>query len=64
MAAVGPNKVHYDIDTFGEQSGAAVYGIVDGKRYAVTVHAYGGVTTNSGTRITAPVFENLKAWIA
>lgn len=64
VATVGPNKVHYDIDTFGGQSGAAVYRIVDGKRYAVAVHAYGGTTTNSGTRITAPVFENFKAWKA
>lgn len=64
VARVRPNKLTYDIDTFGGQSGAAVYRIVDGQRYAVAVHAYGGATTNSGTRITAPVFANFRAWTA
>jgi glutamyl endopeptidase len=62
IAAVSPTKVHYDIDTAGGQSGAAVYVIKSGKRIAVAVHAYGGPTTNSGTRISASVFTNLSAW--
>lgn len=62
IAAVSPTKVVYDIDTTGGQSGAAVYVIKGGQRMAVAVHAYGGATTNSGTRISAPVFENLSAW--
>ena len=49
IASVAARKVYYDIDTFGGQSGSAVYRIVDGKRYAFAVHAYGGATTNSGT---------------
>jgi len=64
IAAVSPTKVHYDIDTAGGQSGAAVYIIRDGQRLAVAVHAYGGPTTNSGTRISAPVFANLTNWKA
>lgn len=47
IASVGPRKVYYDIDTFGGQSGSAVYRIVDGNRYAVAVHAYGGSTTRA-----------------
>lgn len=62
IASVTPTKVHYDIDTAGGQSGAAVYIVQDGKRIAVAVHAYGGPTTNSGTRISAPVFQNLSSW--
>jgi glutamyl endopeptidase len=62
IAAVGASKVHYDIDTAGGQSGAAVYVIKDDQRISVAVHAYGGPTTNSGTRISAPVFANLTAW--
>ena len=54
VAATGPSKVHYDIDTAGGQSGAAVYRIEDEQRIAVAVHAYGGATTNSGTRISPP----------
>jgi V8-like Glu-specific endopeptidase len=62
--SVGPRKVYYDIDTFGGQSGSAVYRIINGGRYGVAIHAYGGATTNSGTRITAPVFNNMVAWKA
>ena len=64
VASVGPSKVFYDVDTFGGQSGSAVYRINNGLRHAVAVHAYGGATTNSGTRITTPVFNNLMAWKA
>ena len=59
IAAVDSRKVFYDIDTMGGQSGSAVYRIVDGKRVGVAVHAYGGATTNSGTRISTPVYNNL-----
>jgi glutamyl endopeptidase len=62
--SVGPRKVFYDIDTFGGQSGSAVYRIIDGGRYGVAIHAYGGATTNSGTRIVQPVFNNMVAWKA
>lgn len=64
IASVTARKVHYDIDTAGGQSGAAVYRVVGGNRFAFAVHAYGGATTNSGTRINAQVFANLTAWKA
>jgi V8-like Glu-specific endopeptidase len=64
VAAVDSRKVFYDIDTMGGQSGSAVYRIKDGKRIAVAVHAYGGATTNSGTRISTPVYNNLVLWKA
>jgi glutamyl endopeptidase len=64
VAAVDSRKVFYDIDTMGGQSGSAVYRIVGGKRIGVAVHAYGGATTNSGTRISTPVYNNLTAWKA
>ena len=62
VAAVNARKVFYDIDTMGGQSGAAVYRIKDGKRIAIAVHAYGGGSTNSGTRITRQVYDNLTLW--
>ena len=64
IASANSRKVFYDIDTFGGQSGSAVYRIINGARYAVAVHAYGGATTNSGTRIVTPVFNNMVAWKA
>ena len=64
VAAVDSRKVFYDIDTMGGQSGSAVYRIQNGKRIAVAVHAYGGATTNSGTRISTPVYNNLVLWNA
>ncbi len=64
IAAVNSRKVFYDVDTAGGQSGSAVYRIINGGRYGVAVHAYGGATTNSGTRIVTPVFNNMVAWKA
>jgi glutamyl endopeptidase len=66
VARVNSRKVFYDIDTFGGQSGSAVYRVVDGNQFqAVAVHAYGvgaDLPLNSGTRITEDVFRNLTAW--
>jgi glutamyl endopeptidase len=64
VGSVGPRKVFYQVDTFGGQSGSAVYRIADGGRYGVAVHTYGGSSSNSGTRITKPVFDNFVAWKA
>jgi V8-like Glu-specific endopeptidase len=64
IASVNSRKVYYDIDTFGGQSGSAVYRIINGGRYGIAIHAYGGATTNSGTRIVRPVFDNMVAWKA
>ncbi|MER6678369.1 trypsin-like serine peptidase [Streptomyces sp. NPDC000983] len=62
ISSVSPTKVYYKIDTMGGQSGSAVYHATQGTRYGVAVHAYGGATANSGTRITQPVYDNLLAW--
>ena len=64
VASVNSRKVFYDVDTAGGQSGSAVYRIINGGRFGVAVHAYGGATTNSGTRIVTPVFNNMVAWKA
>lgn len=64
IANVNARKVYYDIDTFGGQSGSACYRIINGQRYAIAVHAYGGTSTNSGTRIVTPMFNNMVAWKA
>jgi glutamyl endopeptidase len=64
IASVNSRKVYYDIDTAGGQSGSAVYRIINGGRYGIAIHAYGGTTTNSGTRIVTPVFNNMVAWKA
>jgi V8-like Glu-specific endopeptidase len=64
IASVSPTKIHYELDTAGGQSGAPAYIIRNGKRYGVAVHAYGGRTTNSGTRISQPVYQNLRNWRA
>jgi len=61
VQSVGPRKIYYTADTFGGQSGSAVYRIDNGQRYAMGVHAYGG-RSNSATRITRGVYDNLVAW--
>jgi glutamyl endopeptidase len=63
IASVNVRKVHYDIDTAGGQSGAPVFRGVDGNRIGVAVHAYGGNTTNSGTRINEDVYNAMKSWM-
>lgn len=62
IGSVKADKVFYSADTAGGQSGACVYVIQEGQRVAVAIHAYGGATANSGTRISSQVFDNLSAW--
>lgn len=62
IGSVNADKVFYAADTAGGQSGAPVYIIHEGTRIAVAVHAYGGNTANSGTRISSQVFANLESW--
>ncbi len=64
IASVNSRKVYYDIDTAGGQSGAAVYRLINGARMGIAIHAYGGATTNSGTRIISEVYNNMVAWKA
>ncbi len=64
LASVDSRKVYYDIDTVGGQSGSAVYRIINGLRYAIAIHAYGGASVNSGTRIVSSVYNNMVAWRA
>jgi V8-like Glu-specific endopeptidase len=64
IASVNSKKVYYDIDTVGGQSGSAVYRIINGQRVGVAIHAYGGATTNSGTRIVTAVYNNMVNWKA
>ena len=64
IASVTSRKVFYDIDSAGGQSGSAVYRIISGGRFGIAIHAYGGTTTNSGTRIITEVFNNMVAWKA
>jgi glutamyl endopeptidase len=64
VASVNSRKVYYTIDTDPEQSGSSVYRLIGGGRYGIAIHAYGGATANSGTRIVQPVFDNLVAWKA
>ena len=64
VASVNNTKVFYDVDTAGGQSGSAVYRIINGARYGIAIHAYGGAVTNSGTRINQSVYNNLVAWKA
>jgi V8-like Glu-specific endopeptidase len=64
VSATGPRKLWYLADTMGGQSGAPVWRIIDGKRIAVAIHAYGGATANHGTRINGEVIGNINGWRA
>jgi glutamyl endopeptidase len=64
IASVNSQKVYYDIDTAGGQSGSAVYRVINGGRYGIGIHVYGGATSNSATRIVTSVYNNMMAWKA
>ncbi|RMH36547.1 MAG: serine protease [Nitrospirae bacterium] len=54
----------YNIDTAGGQSGSPVWRYKNGKRHVVGIHTNGSSAGNSATRITKPVFKNIKKWKA
>jgi glutamyl endopeptidase len=60
--SVTGRKIVYDIDTMGGQSGAPVWYLQNGQRFAVGIHTNGHSSGNSATRIVTPVFNNLVAW--
>lgn len=61
IKTVESRRLHYMIDTYGGQSGSAVWRLTEGKRYAVGIHAYGGCP-NKATRIVKAVFDNMTDW--
>lgn len=75
---VGPNRIFYDVDTFGGQSGAPVWvqdadgAGAQGAPVVVGIHAYGtggtpfdlGITANSAPRITSQLFDIISGWVA
>lgn len=61
ITKVESQRLQYMIDTYNGHSGSPVWRYREGKRHAVGVHAYGGCP-NKATRITRPVFDNMKNW--
>jgi glutamyl endopeptidase len=65
LQQVTDTRLVYDVDTFGGQSGSPIW--LDTQQFGLAVmgiHTNGGVTSNSGTRITNDVLDNLIAWSA
>ena len=64
LISVTNEKLFYEIDTFGGQSGAPVWQFMpDGTRYGVGIHTSGHLSGNSATRINDAVFNNIVNWI-
>jgi glutamyl endopeptidase len=61
VTTVTARRLNYMIDTFGGQSGSAVWRLQGGVRHAVGIHGYGGCP-NKAVRITSDVFNNMTAW--
>jgi glutamyl endopeptidase len=60
---VTPTRLNYDIDTFGGQSGSPIWRQIQGSpAVAIGIHTTGGLTSNSGTRISEAVLGNLIRW--
>jgi V8-like Glu-specific endopeptidase len=63
LQSVTQTRLLYDIDTFGGQSGSPIWRQIEGSpAVAVGVHTTGGLTSNSGTRISEPVLDNFILW--
>ncbi len=62
--SVSPRVIVYEIDTMGGQSGAPVWVLQNGKRFAVGIHTNGHQTGNSATRIESNVFNRIESWRA
>jgi V8-like Glu-specific endopeptidase len=63
LVDVTQTRLVYDIDTFGGQSGSPIW--VDTNELgliAVGIHTTGGLSSNSGTRISEEVLDNLISW--
>lgn len=61
ITKVTGRKLEYMIDTYGGQSGSAVWRYLNGQRHAVGVHGYGGCP-NMAVRITREVFDRMLSW--
>lgn len=59
--SVTSRTILYDIDTYGGQSGSPVWVLNGSNRYAVGIHTNGG-SSNSATRITQDVYNNMLNW--
>jgi glutamyl endopeptidase len=62
VTSLSPQKMFYDIDTYGGQSGSPIWFVQGAQRIAVGIHTTGSSTSNSGTRITPEVFQNMVSW--
>ncbi|MEM7332063.1 MAG: serine protease [Chloroflexota bacterium] len=58
---INSQRLFYMLDTFNRHSGSPIWRYRNEKRHAVGVHAYGGCP-NKATRITKPVFDNMRTW--
>ena len=61
ITQVTARRLFYMLDTFGGQSGSAVWRLQNGQRHGVGIHGYGGCP-NKALRITGPVFNNMLTW--
>ena len=63
LQSASETRLLYDIDTFGGQSGSPIWRQLEGSSpVAMGIHTTGGLTSNSGTRISDPVLANLILW--
>ena len=65
LSEVTDDSLYYPCDTYGGMSGSAVYKYWpdSNTRIIYGVHAYGGTTQNSGTRITEFYEAKIRDWI-
>lgn len=64
LSSVTPTRLNYDIDTFGGQSGSPIWqDTKEGGLIAIGIHTTGGLSSNSGTRISEDVLTSFISWL-
>ncbi len=64
LQQVIPQKLVYNLSTYGGQSGCPVFDKNGEQRTVLGIHNYGDFSGNSATRITDAVFDDIEAWKA
>lgn len=62
VKTVTSDRLIYDMDTAGGQSGAPLYIKRNGSRIVCGIHNYGSSGGNSATRVTPQVYQRLEGW--
>lgn len=63
LLSATPTQIFYPMEAIPGMSGGPVFVTLDGKRYVVGIHNYGGAVGNYATRINSVVWNDIRVWV-